>query len=62
MNEIHCHACGGFITDPAVISYKPLVQGVVTASPRTALCACNPSTVYGPPPGRVSAALYARRN
>lgn len=63
MSEIHCHACGGFITDPAVISYQLPAAGVVFASPRTGLCACNPATIYGAPPGRAStAALHARRN
>ncbi|HEY3219224.1 MAG TPA: hypothetical protein VGJ80_00705 [Gemmatimonadales bacterium] len=62
MNETHCHACGGFITDPAAVSYLPPVAGVVAAVPRTALCACNPAKIYGPPPGRVSAAMSARRN
>jgi hypothetical protein len=61
MHEIHCHSCGGFIIDPAAISYLPPGDRAVMA-PRTGLCACNPAVVYGQPPGKVSGAWYAKRN
>jgi hypothetical protein len=54
MSQIHCDSCGGFITDPAVVSYRLPDDGAVTASPHTALCACTPAIIYGPPPGWVS--------
>jgi len=50
MSEIHCHTCGGFITDPATVSYQR-PSGAAPATPHSALCACIPSIVYGPPPG-----------
>lgn len=54
MNEIHCHACGGFISDTTLITYRlPRDNGHV-ASPRTALCDCAPPILYGPPPGHMS--------
>ena len=51
MSEIHCHNCGGFITDPGTVSYRKPVDGTVSKGPHSALCACIPSVVYGPPPG-----------
>jgi hypothetical protein len=64
MSEIHCHSCGGFISDPVSIAYRPPVDGTVTASPRSALCSCTKAVVYGPPPGWVTsgAGLSASRN
>lgn len=52
MSEIHCHSCGGFITDPASVSYRLPSDGggTATAGPHSALCTCKPSVVYGPPP------------
>ena len=50
MSEIHCHTCGGFITDPSSVSYR-VPSGAAAAAPHSALCACIPSVVYGPPPG-----------
>ena len=47
MNENHCHSCGGFITDPVAVSYRPPVDGAVTASPNSALCLCSAAVVYG---------------
>ena len=46
MHEIHCHTCGGFITDPSTVSYQaPSVAA--PAEPHSALCSCIPSVVYG---------------
>jgi hypothetical protein len=54
MNEIHCHSCGGFISDPVAVSYRLPVDGVAMAAPRAALCGCAPAVIYGPPPGWVT--------
>lgn len=54
MPEIHCHGCGGFIADPANVSYQLASDTTVTAVPRTGLCTCQPSIVYGPPAGYMS--------
>ncbi len=51
MSEIHCHACGGFIIDPVGVSYQLPSAAAVTATPRSGLCTCHQSVVYGPPPG-----------
>ena len=54
MSEIHCHMCGGFISDTALIAYRlPLDPGSV-AEPRSALCTCLRPLLYGPPPGHAS--------
>jgi hypothetical protein len=53
MSEIHCHTCGGFITDPGAVSYQ-VPSGTDAVAPHSALCACIPSVVYGPPPGYVT--------
>jgi hypothetical protein len=54
MSEIHCHTCGGFISDPAMISYRTPGGTVMPAVPYSGLCACTPAIVYGPPPGFLS--------
>jgi len=54
MSEIHCHECGGFIIEPAGISYRLPPAAVVTAAPRSGLCTCHQSVVYGPPPWYLS--------
>lgn len=54
MSEIHCHSCGGFITDPVTVSYRVPDDATVTASPHTGLCACSPAIVFAAPPGWVS--------
>jgi hypothetical protein len=51
MSEIHCHSCGGFISEPLAIDYRRPGDGAETASPHTGLCNCRPAVVYGPPPG-----------
>jgi hypothetical protein len=54
MNEIHCHTCGGFIGDRALIAYQlPLDPGGV-AEPHSALCTCSRPMLYGAPPGHAS--------
>ncbi len=54
MSEIHCHACGGFIIEPAGVSYRLPSAATVTAAARSGLCTCHQSIVYGPPPGYVA--------
>jgi hypothetical protein len=63
MREIHCHGCGGFIGEPATVSYRLPLGGAPMASPHAMLCGCTPAIVYGPPPGWVtSGSNAARRN
>ena len=49
MNEIHCHICGGSISDPATVSYRlasvPVIPAKVSGTP----CRCALAIVYGPP-------------
>lgn len=54
MSGIHCHTCGGFISDPTSVSYRLPTDGTAIAGPHTSLCTCKPSIVYGPPPGYLS--------
>jgi creatinine amidohydrolase/Fe(II)-dependent formamide hydrolase-like protein len=54
MREIHCHGCGGLITDPARVSYRLASDAAATVAPHTGLCTCQPPIVYGPPPGYLS--------
>jgi len=54
MNEIHCHTCGGFITNPAAVSHRVASAVTVTAEPRSGLCSCTQAIVYGAPAGYVS--------
>ena len=54
MVEIHCHACGGFISEPERISYLLPSNIKTAAAPHSAFCMCARPVVYGPPPGYVS--------
>jgi len=54
MVHIHCHSCGGFISDRGAISYRLPPHPAHMAIPRSGLCACTPPIVYGPPPGYLS--------
>jgi hypothetical protein len=54
MVEIHCHVCGGFISDSAVIAYRLPLDTGHSAAPRSALCDCQPPVVYAAPPGHMS--------
>ena len=54
MPEIHCHNCGGFITDPTSVSYRVPPSAATAAVPHSALCTCIPSVVYGTAPGYVA--------
>jgi hypothetical protein len=54
MHEIHCHVCGGCISDPAKVSYRLASSGDVMARPHTKPCPCTPAIVYGPPAGYMS--------
>jgi len=49
MSEIHCHNCGGFITDPTNVSYGLPPEGTAPAGPRSARCTCRAPILYGPP-------------
>ena len=63
MTDIHCHTCGGFISEPVLISYRLPLSGGEAASPHTSLCECTPAIIYGPPPGWVtSGSMLAARN
>jgi hypothetical protein len=61
MPDIHCHTCGGFMSDAARISYQlPPGGTTLMAAPCSALCACATPVVYGPAPSpRDSAAALA---
>lgn len=61
MSNIHCHHCGGFINEPAAISYRRLVDGTVRAAPHSAFCSCDHAVLYGAPPGRNSEDFVSRR-
>jgi hypothetical protein len=54
MGEIHCHSCGGFISDPRRISYRFPLNPAHLATPHSGFCACAWPIVYGPPPGYVT--------
>lgn len=61
MTEIHCHTCGGRITDPTIVSYRRADGAIVAAVPRTGLCSCARAIVYGPPAGYLSSPGLPRR-
>jgi hypothetical protein len=51
MPDIHCHTCGGFMSDAARISYQPPPRGTtLMAVPCSVLCACATPVVYGAAP------------
>ena len=54
MNEIHCHACGGSVSDPATVSYRLASAAIVPALPQSTRCQCTPPIVFGPPSGYMS--------
>ncbi|HZH40230.1 MAG TPA: hypothetical protein VFD85_04435 [Gemmatimonadales bacterium] len=54
MLDIHCHACGGFISDPARTAHRPAGDPAAIATPQSCLCTCKESVVYGPPAGYAS--------
>src|SRR2546427_5581914 len=54
MVDIHCHGCGGFISNPAPISYRLPSSRALPAAPHSSLCTCTPPIVYGPPQGYLS--------
>lgn len=65
MVEIHCYNCGGFISDPKLISHRlppNVMHKTFGAVPTSALCTCKPPVVYGPPSGRSSSPVEGRRN
>jgi hypothetical protein len=54
MDAIHCHACGGFISDARAIDYRLAPSTAGVAEPHTALCECVAPVLYGAPPGHMS--------
>ena len=54
MHVIHCHACGGCVSDPATVSYRLASAAIVPVPPHSAMCTCTPAIVYGPPAGYMS--------
>lgn len=54
MINIHCHTCGGFVSDPRRVTHRLPLDGTVIAVPRTDLCSCTESVIFGPPAGRAS--------
>ena len=54
MREIHCHGCGGLVTDPASVSYRLASDTAARTAPHSGPCSCAPPIVYGPPPGYLS--------
>jgi hypothetical protein len=54
MQQIHCHACGGFITDATAILYEAPLERDPVAQPSSALCLCQAPIIYGAPPGYAS--------
>jgi len=54
MVDIHCHSCGGFITDPRRITHRLPSHTAPTALPTSSCCTCTPPIVYGPPSGYLS--------
>jgi len=55
MVDIHCHSCGGFISDPGPTAYRLPPNPAHLAIPHSGLCPCTPPIVYGPAPGMPSA-------
>lgn len=43
---IHCHFCGGVISDPSTIEYRPPRVSAQLAPPNTDACTCSPPIVY----------------
>ncbi len=43
---IHCHFCGGVISDPRVVEYRPPRASVQVALPNSNRCTCSPPIVY----------------
>jgi hypothetical protein len=65
MVEIHCYNCGGFISDPKLVSHRlppSIMHKTFGAIPTSALCTCKSPVVYGPPSGRSSAPVQGRLN
>jgi hypothetical protein len=54
MEPIHCHGCGGFISDGRAIDYRLPLRPSRVAEPRSALCECEAPVLYGAPPGHAS--------
>ena len=65
MIDIHCSNCGGFISDPSRIAHRmpsTLMHKTFGTSPTSALCACTPPVVYGPPGWRSPSAGWRHLN
>ena len=46
MHTIHCHFCGGVVTDTATIQYRPPRASAQFALPQSTPCTCTPPIVY----------------
>lgn len=50
MTTVHCHFCGGVISDAAAIEYRPPRASAQVALPHDGVCDCTPPVVYEDPP------------
>ena len=46
VHVIHCHFCGGIVTDPATIQFRPPRASAQFALPQCSPCTCDPPVVY----------------
>jgi hypothetical protein len=53
MNAIHCHHCGGFISDDRAVRYGMPSEKVLLATPHTDLCRCAAPLIYSQAPESV---------
>jgi hypothetical protein len=54
MNAIHCHICGGSVSDPMAVAHRLASAIIVAARPQNTRCECTPPVVFGPPSGYMS--------
>jgi hypothetical protein len=50
MTTIHCHLCGGVVSDWARIAYRPPRASAQIAMPHGGLCECARPAVHEDPP------------
>lgn len=50
MHTIHCNFCGGVITDPEMIEYRPPRASAQVALTTAEPCTCDRPIVYEHPP------------
>jgi len=46
VHTIHCHFCGGIVSDRATIQYRPPRASAQFALPQDSPCTCTPPIVY----------------